>query len=262
MSEVSAPLYLSRLILDLNCRQVRGEIAQPYEMHRTLMHAFEGYAIDKEKENAREKFGVLFRADVDDQNSCAVVHVQSIAEPDWSFLGKCKNYLLSEEGISNPVYKNVAVLYMGLRNGQTLSFSLRANPTKRIFKPSKGDDILKGKRVALLREEEQIDWLVRKGDEREKGCPGGFEVLTKEIQEQNDEIKQIVHVNTTPEGKQTGYKKDKNDERREHRLTHLSVHFDGLLRITDPDAFRETLIRGIGPAKAFGCGLMLVKRVV
>lgn len=261
MNEVNSTLYLSRLILDLNCRQVRNEIAQPYEMHRTLMHAFEGYAIDKEKENAREKFGVLFRADVDDQNSRAVVYVQSIAEPDWSFLDKCKNYLISEEGISNPAYKNVAVSYMGLRNGQTVAFSLRANPTKRIAKPSKGDDILKGKRVALLREAEQIDWLVRKGDEREKGCPGGFEILTKEIQKQNDEIRQIVHINTTLEGKQTGYKKDKKDERREHRMTQLTVRFDGLLRITDSDAFRETLIRGIGTAKAFGCGLMMVKRI-
>ncbi len=260
MSEVSVPLYLSRLILDLNCRQVRSEIAQPYEMHRTLMHAFEGYAVNKE-ENVREKCEVLFRADVDDQNSRAVVYVQSIVEPDWSYLDKCKNYLLSDESVPNPAYKNIAVSYRGFRNGQTVSFSLRANPTKRIANPSKGDDMMKGKRVALLREEEQIDWLVRKGDERENGCPGGFEILAKEIQEQNHEIRQIVHVNTTIEGKQTGYKKDKRDERRVHRMTHLAVRFDGLLRITDLDAFRETLTRGIGPAKAFGCGLMLVRRV-
>lgn len=259
MSEVSAPLYLSRLILDLNCRQVRSEIAQPYEMHRTLMHAFKGYAVNKE-ENVRKKCGVLFRADVDDKNSRAVIYVQSIAEPDWSYLDKCKHYLLSEEGAPNPVYKNVALSYRGLRKGQTLSFSLRANPTKRIAKPLKGDDILKGKRVALLREEEQVDWLVRKGTERENGCPGGFEILAKAIKERDDDIKQIVHVNTTIEGKQTGYKKDKQDERREHRMTQLAVRFDGLLRITDPDAFRETLARGIGPAKAFGCGLLLVAK--
>jgi len=260
MSEVSAPLYLSRLILDLNCRQVRNEIAQPYEMHRTLMNAFDGYAVNKEG-NVREKCGVLFRADVDDQGGRAVIYVQSTVEPDWSCLDKCKNYLFPEGGIPNPAHKNVSASYQGLRHGQTVAFSLRANPTKRIAKPSKGDDMLKGKRVALLREEEQVDWLVRKGDEREKGCPGGFEILVKNIQEQNGEIRQIVHVNTTQEGKQTGYKKDKKDERRGHRMTHFAVCFDGLLRVTDPDAFRETLTRGIGPAKAFGCGLMLVRRV-
>ena len=257
MSDVNSPLYLSRLILDLNCRQVRSELAQPYEMHRTLMHAFDGYSIC-DGERPREKFNVLFRADVDNQNSRAVVYVQSVVEPDWSYLDKCKNYLLSEEGISNPAYKNVAVSYLGLRKGQTLAFSLRANPTKRIFKPTKGEDMLKGKRVALLREDEQIDWLVRKGDEREKGCPGGFEILAKKIREQNDEIRKILHVNTTQEGKQTGRK---SDEKGKHRMTQLTVRFDGLLRITDPDAFRETLVRGIGPAKGFGCGLMLVRRV-
>ncbi len=261
MSEVSAPLYLSRLILDLNCRQVRNEIAQPYEMHRTLMHAFEGYTVN-EDEKAREKFGVLFRADVDEQNSQVVVYIQSLVEPDWSYLANFTNYLLSEKGISNPVYKNIAASYRGLRNGQTVSFSLRANPTKRIAKPLKGDDVMKGKRVALLREEEQLDWLVRKGNEREKGRPGGFKILAKEIQEQNGEIRRLVRVNTAPEGKQTGYKKDEKGERCGHQMTQLAVRFHGLLRITDPDAFRETLIRGIGPAKAFGCGLMLVKRVV
>jgi len=257
MSDVNSPLYLSRLILDLNDRQVRNEIAQPYEMHRTLMHAFDGHPVS-DGERPRNKFNVLFRTDVDEQNSRAVVYVQSVAEPDWSYLDTCKNYLLSEEGISNPAYKNVAPSYRGLRKGQTVAFSLRANPTKRIFKPTKGEDMLKGKRVALLREDEQIDWLVRKGDEREKGCPGGFEILAKKIREQNDEIRKILHVNTTQEGKQTGRK---SDEKGKHRMTQLTVRFDGLLRITDPDAFRETLVRGIGPAKGFGCGLMLVRRV-
>ena len=257
MSEASVPLYLSRLILNPNCRQVRSELAHPYEMHRTVMHAFDGYPADNGK-NRREKLNVLFRTDVDDRSSRVVVYVQSTVKPDWSYFDDCKSYLLVEADLPNPGCKNVAASYRNLQNGQTLSFSLRANPTKRIAHPSKGDDLLKGKRVALLREEEQIAWLVRKGDEREKGCPGGFEILAEEIQEQNGEIRGIAHVSTAREGKQTGYKED---EERAYRMTHLAVRFDGLLRITDADAFRETLTRGIGPAKAFGCGLMLVRRI-
>jgi len=34
----------------------------------------------------------------------------------------------------------------------------------------------------------------------------------------------------------------------------------GVLTVTEPDLFTQTLFRGIGPAKAFGCGLMLVRR--
>jgi len=41
-----------------------------------------------------------------------------------------------------------------------------------------------------------------------------------------------------------------------------SLEFNGILRITDPERFIERcLFEGIGPAKGFGCGLMLVRRV-
>lgn len=39
-----------------------------------------------------------------------------------------------------------------------------------------------------------------------------------------------------------------------------SVDYEGLLEVTDPGRLIETLARGIGRAKAFGCGLMLIRR--
>jgi CRISPR system Cascade subunit CasE len=51
----------------------------------------------------------------------------------------------------------------------------------------------------------------------------------------------------------------------------VPVGFEDVLKVIDPDKFKEQIyekydnngkyIAGIGPAKAFGCGLMLVKRV-
>lgn len=42
----------------------------------------------------------------------------------------------------------------------------------------------------------------------------------------------------------------------------LSVFdFDGVLEVLDPQAFLSALYRGFGKAKAFGCGLMLIRRV-
>lgn len=38
------------------------------------------------------------------------------------------------------------------------------------------------------------------------------------------------------------------------------LEFDGVLTVTDPDAFTMALARGFGRAKAFGCGLMLIRR--
>jgi CRISPR system Cascade subunit CasE len=37
------------------------------------------------------------------------------------------------------------------------------------------------------------------------------------------------------------------------------VDFSGELRVTDPEQFQKTLMEGIGPARAFGCGLLLVR---
>ncbi|KMQ49495.1 CRISPR-associated protein Cas6/Cse3/CasE [Chitinispirillum alkaliphilum] len=40
-----------------------------------------------------------------------------------------------------------------------------------------------------------------------------------------------------------------------------SIKYEGLLTVNDPELFVKcALYRGVGPAKAFGCGLMLVKR--
>lgn len=41
----------------------------------------------------------------------------------------------------------------------------------------------------------------------------------------------------------------------------LTATFEGLLRVADPEALRQLLKKGIGPAKAFGCGLLLVRRL-
>lgn len=40
-----------------------------------------------------------------------------------------------------------------------------------------------------------------------------------------------------------------------------SVDFTGELQITDPEKFRQTLFTGLGRAKAFGCGLLMVRRL-
>jgi len=39
-----------------------------------------------------------------------------------------------------------------------------------------------------------------------------------------------------------------------------TLDFSGVLKVTDPAAFLRALYRGFGHAKAFGCGLMLIRR--
>ena len=45
-------------------------------------------------------------------------------------------------------------------------------------------------------------------------------------------------------------------------VTFSTLDFNGILTVKDPDTFiMKSLYEGIGPAKAFGCGLMLVRRI-
>ena len=39
-----------------------------------------------------------------------------------------------------------------------------------------------------------------------------------------------------------------------------TIDFDGRLTVTDPAAFTTALATGFGSARAFGCGLMLIRR--
>jgi CRISPR system Cascade subunit CasE len=142
-------MYLSRLILNPASRRVQREIAEPYEMHRSVMQAFaEDLAPGADR--------VLFRADEHPSYRAPALLVQSRTVPDWSWLAEpnVRAYLLAVAE-PNPAIKSFE---LNLTAGQVLSFRLLANPTV------KRD----GKRLGLYCEEEQMRWLVRKA--AESGC--------------------------------------------------------------------------------------------
>lgn len=49
--------------------------------------------------------------------------------------------------------------------------------------------------------------------------------------------------------------------KKRHRIRLSTVDFAGILTVTDTDPFVNVLYGGIGPAKGFGCGLLLIRRV-
>lgn len=119
--------------------------------------------------------------------------------------------------------------------GQRLAFLVTANPIKTIAdtereqKPGKKSDKC---RVPLIREEDQREWLIRK-------LMGAAEVEATTIQ---------VHPPL--------YFRKGN---RAGKL--VTVTYEGLLRVTGADTLTTMLENGIGPAKGFGCGLLLVRRL-
>jgi CRISPR-associated protein Cas6/Cse3/CasE subtype I-E len=44
-----------------------------------------------------------------------------------------------------------------------------------------------------------------------------------------------------------------------HRITVSKVNVEGIVKVTDKETFRESISKGLGAAKRFGCGLALIK---
>ena len=63
-----------------------------------------------------------------------------------------------------------------------------------------------GKRVELQREDEQIAWLISKGQGGRQGVPGGFELLINMGEDEDTEGKEglVPRVHVCCDGKQTG----------------------------------------------------------
>jgi CRISPR system Cascade subunit CasE len=213
-------LYLSRLLLNPRSRQVQRETADPYNLHRTVMHAFPA---------KREHAGVLHRLEVHPRSGAIMLLVQSQAKPDWDYLTE-KEYLLPDDPISDLENPAVKEFNFSPRIGQTLQFRLVANPTvKKVRRDDKGER-KNSNRVPLVHEARQEEWLTK------QAAANGFRLLDLTISQPN---------------KQTGWQKDNG-----RSLTLYTVQFDGRLQITDAAKFQQALRTGIGPAKAFGCGLL------
>ena len=111
-------------------------------------------------------------------------------------------------------------------NGQIWNFRLCANPVEHI-KQSPSDK--RGKIYALRTIEDQLAWLDR------QSAKYGF--VLKDCT--------VIGDSWIAFGKT--------------RIR--AVTFDGVLAVTDANAFRSALTRGIGRGKAYGCGLLTITRV-
>ena len=229
-------LYLSSLVVDGRCREARGDLGNCQALHRRVLHAFPD---DGDVTAARERFGVLYR--VEPVDGGARILVQSRERPDWSRLPA--GYLRG--AVAGP--KQVDEAYARLAAGDELVFRLRANPTRRISNRNmSAEEKWRGKRVDIRGEDAQIAWL------REKGKAAGFVLLAVRSHpdaRDSDETSDVRTIQVA--GRVTG-------GGRENHLTFASVTFEGRLRVTNPDTFREALWHGIGSGKAFGFGLLSI----
>lgn len=138
---------------------------------------------------------------------------------------------------------------------QYYAFDMRANPVRSMVqRDANGVPVLgtngkrkRGKRVPLVESGELREWLISKGRfrcnmETGQDVPGGFRI----VEERPLEISPMVESHFCKKG-HSGY--------------HGGVQFRGTLEVTDRERFIETYQSGIGSAKSFGFGLLLLAPV-
>ena len=238
-------MYLSRLVLNPRASAARRDLANPYGMHASLCWAFRKpetlLPTEGEGERGRTVHSFLWRLESPQRRNSAVVLVQSQIEPRWHVLTERNpDYLEQVE------FKELSLEH--LVEGQTLRFRLRANPTVTKRHDDRPD---KQKRVGLYKPDDLLGyrndadtwvpgWIERQGDTEER--KRGFVVRAQDVTLLNTErLRFFKHKGGPP-------------------ITLQSALFDGYLNITDLEAFKETLAKGIGKAKGIGFGLLSIAR--
>lgn len=227
-------MYFSKVSLqqyDLDAQQLATQVCRDsYRSHQILWRLF-GTPEQKTRE-------FLFRQD--DSQSWPTYFVLSQRPPDDSI------------ALWNVQSKQYAPQ---LQHGQSLAFSLRANAIvsrkNDAGKSVRHDVVMDLKKrsgyqkqpanerppMGWLAQTAGIEWLQRRSE------ANGFEIEADQV-------------------RVDGYRRHRSYQARTKTpIEFSSLDFDGILNITDPERFQNALFNGIGPAKGFGCGLLLVRRI-
>ena len=137
-----------------------------------------------------------------------------------------------------------------LASGDRLGFSLRANPVVRRKDPARGRAVKHDVVMDALRlregkraehrlqavQEHGFAWLGR------QGTRSGFTVEPE-----------TVRVD--------GYERHRVPRNNAETMLYSTLDYEGVLTVTEPTRFLDAMTTGFGSAKAYGCGLMLIRRV-
>ncbi|KOV83196.1 CRISPR-associated protein Cse3 [Nocardia sp. NRRL S-836] len=214
---------MSKLTINVRSREFRRDYANVHDMHRTIMSAYPNVTGDTP---ARLEHKILWRLDA--TQTGYTQYIQSHTVPDWRKLPAGHLMTPAEVRPLQPVLNAIAA-------GRKFSFRLLANPT---WSTHAGQGRNVHRRFAHRKPEAQIEWLIGRGERH------GFVIPTTRRGEPD--------VAPSPVPTLTGQKKDQG------KITVEPVRFDGHLIVTDTEAFTDALINGVGPAKAYGCGLISI----
>ncbi len=228
-------MYFSKVLLQgdaANLNELANlAVRDGYRMHQYLWRLFEG--------DAQQDRDFIFRHE--DVSSLPCFYIVSAREPR------------DKKGLWDIKPKEYSPQLVG---GDQLAFRLRANP---IVTRSAGMDSKTFRHDVVMDAKNKLksDGIPK---EQWPSLPeliqdAGFKWLDVRAEKLGFAIQEgQVRVD--------GYRQHRLHKARQSRPIRFStLEFNGVLTVADPGRFQQTLYEGVGPAKGFGCGLLMVKRV-
>ncbi|HLT11065.1 MAG TPA: type I-E CRISPR-associated protein Cas6/Cse3/CasE [Micromonosporaceae bacterium] len=218
-------MFLTRMAINTRRRGARTLVASPQAMHAAVMAGFADKPVGGQGER------VLWRLDTYSPHR-VLLYTVSPEKPDFTHLVEQAGWPTTQAWETRCYQR----LLDGLQPGQRWQFRLTANPVRAGRREGWHDT----KPLGHVTVEQQERWLI---DRAEKA---GFRLVPCAGSEAVDLT--VVERSVRRFRRQNG------------RVTVSTATFEGTLEIVDPAAMRTTLTRGIGRAKAYGCGLLTLAR--
>lgn len=233
-------MYISRVPLNGARRSAMEVISSPYKMHAAVEASFPPLLDDAPDESDGGSTGrILWRIDpIPNKGRSVWLYVVSPKKPDFSHL--CEQAGWPQEGRWET--KDYEPLLDRICNGQFWRFRLKANPVRKVLvnKSQRGTTDVVGTIQGHVTADQQVSWLFARAH------ANGFGIAANAEGDSLVSVSERCKFSFAHAGS---------------KVTLSTAVFDGVLEVTDADAFRNTLRQGIGRAKAFGCGLLTISSV-
>lgn len=219
----------TRVLLNPAKRGGRKLLLDPQSMHAAVRAAFPP---DISEASGR----VLWRAD-----SSGHQHVLYIVAPEAPDAA----HLIEQAGWATRPAETIDYdpLLDRIRLGQEWRFRLRGNPVQSV-KGSADRGVVR----PHVTVEYQALWL------KERAPRHGFELIGASDDDPAQAFVRISDRKNLDFGRRRGAGGERD------RVQLRTALFDGVLRVTDVEEFRGALVKGVGRAKAYGCGLLTLAK--
>ncbi|MCX0245012.1 type I-E CRISPR-associated protein Cas6/Cse3/CasE [Streptomyces drozdowiczii] len=205
------------------------------DMHRTVMSGFPGW-VDDGSPDPRAQMSVLSTWTVDLRQARLSLVVQSSVPADWTGLPSAA---LAEA-------PHTLTLDRTFRPGDRVDFRTIVNPVRTLPPPPGSPPKTRGARVPHTRPEHVKRWFARRLQPlgRPPTAQDGVVRIGADTDLERLAVRMLPRVSSPAPHK---------------GLRIARAELKGTLTVTDPTAFVAALTRGIGHARAYSCGLLLVR---